>query len=276
MDRFASAERDGMRFRIAMERNPMPAGEWTRVTTEVTNVGPVPLTWVSDGCEKPGVVWGEMEALSWRPGVAQQGTAKSFKDRVLDLAFREQADLHPFLRFVTADRVGSGSSGCADIGIPHIVVPGQSIQQELVWDGVANLRWGVPPSGPVSLHGLFRFFGRAEGVAHGELELQHDAWVVGGVDATWLSPPEVVDAALADAAFLAYIDEQDGLCRCGLGSGRQEILWYRPELGAWEVGLLIWYDFPEPRMQLWLVDPHSGAILDRVDRPWDEERDGFP
>ena len=71
MDRFASVEGDGMRFRIAMDRNPMPAGEWTRVFTEVTNVGPVPLTWMSDGCAKPGVVWGEMEDVSWQPGQAQ-------------------------------------------------------------------------------------------------------------------------------------------------------------------------------------------------------------
>ena len=156
------------------------------------------------------------------------------------------------------------------------MAPGETIQGELIWDGIANIRWGPPQSGPVHLHGLFQFFGRGGGDLDHELELHHNAWVVDGVDRSWLSPPEVVDAALADAAFLAYLVEQDRPCQCGLGNGRQEILWYRPELRAWEVGLVIWQGVADPEMHLWIVDPHSGAILDRVDRAWDMERDGFP
>jgi hypothetical protein len=278
MDRFESVERDGMHFRISLERNPLPADEWTRVTTELTNMGDRPMTWMSDGCEKPGYVWGVMESTTWRPGIAQLDVARRFKDRVLDLAYREDPPVNPRLRFVTEEDVGSGSSGCADLAVAHVVQPGETLRQELVWDGQANLRWGPPPSGPVTLTGLFQSYrvGAASSSARRELELQLDAWVVNGADDTWLSPPEVVDAALADPAFLEYVTEQDGLCRCGLGNGRQEILWYRPELGAWEVGLLIWHDDPEPRMQLVHVDPRSGAIVDRVDRAWDRDADGFP
>jgi hypothetical protein len=127
----------------------------------------------------------------------------------------------------------------------------------------------------VTLTAVFEYFGRGSSASR-SLEVKLDSWITSGVDEEWLSPPEVVDAAVADPIFRAYLEEQDGLCKCGLGNGREEILWYRPELGAWEVGLLIWYEFPEPRMQLLLVHPVSGAILDRVDRPWDREGDGFP
>ncbi len=254
----------------------MPANEWTHVTLEVTNVGREPVSWMSDGCEKPAYVWGVMEDVAWRPGIEQHDVARRFKDRALGIAFRDDRVVRPQLRFVTEDRVGGGSSGCADIGLHHVVQPGASLGQVVVWDGHANLRWGPPPAGSVTLTGLSQFFGPLGGEARLELELQHDSWIVDGIDATWLSPPEIVDAALADPAFRAYVIDQDRLCKCGLGNGREEILWYRPELRAWEVGLLIWHDFPEPRMQLVHVDPVSGAILDRVDRPWDRERDGFP
>jgi hypothetical protein len=43
----------------------------------------------------------------------------------------------------------------------------------------------------------------------------------------------------------------------GPAPDREEILWYRPEWGAWEVGLLTWNDDPEPRMHLVIVDPRT-------------------
>ncbi len=248
----------------------MPASQQTVVTTEVTNVTRGPLTWMSDGCQTPGYVWGEMDAVSWRPGIPQGDSPGRFKEQALGIAFTNDKSLHPHLRFVPAEEVGRGSHGCADLAMYHVIAPGETLERQIIWDGDASLRWGPPPSGPVTLTGLFHFFGRDGDTANLEIRFQHEAWVVDGVDPSWLSPPEVIDSALADPDFRAYIIEQDG------ANGREPILWYRPELGAWEVGLLIWNDFPDPRMHLVLVDPVSGAIVDRVDRPWDQELDGFP
>ena len=272
--RTAVVEQDGVRVKIELERNPMPAGEVTRVTTTVRNLGNRTLHWFSDGCATPVHVGGEMP-VEWRPGQAQEGTAKLFKDRVLDLAYRSTPLPGPLIRFVPEDLVGQGY-GCGDVGIYHEIAPGRAIHDVRAWGGQADLRWGPPPTGPVTITGTFDWYWRGRPRNEPEypdiprIEVTLEAWVSGGADAAWLSPPEVVDAALADAAFVAYLETQD------LGNGREEILWYRPELAAWEVGVLIWYEFPEPRLHLVVVDPHTGQILDTVDRAWDEDRDGFP
>jgi len=272
--RVAVVEQDGVRVRIELERNPMPAGEWTVLTATVRNIGDDVVTWFHDGCATTVGTWGEM-AASWRPGIAQTGVAATFKGRVLDLAYRPTPLPGPIVHFVPERWAGSGSYGCADIGMSDRIRPGKAIRQRYVWEGQAGSRWGPPPSGPVTLTGTFAYYWRGREEPEGDItdrtiKVSLDSWITGGADETWLSPPEVVDAALADSAFVAYLETQD------LGNGREEILWYRPELGAWEVGILVWYEFPEARLHLVLVDPHTGTILDTVDRPWSEVADGFP
>jgi hypothetical protein len=274
LPRTTVVERDGVRVKITLERNPMPAGEWTTLTATVRNVGSNVVTWFHDGCATSVGTWGEM-AAAWRPGIAQTGVGTTFKDRALDIAYRSTPLPGPIIDFVPERWAGSGSHGCADLGMSDLIRPGKAIRQRSVWEGQAGHRWGPPPSGPVTLTGTFASYWRGREEPEGDIrdrtiEVSLDAWITGGADETWLSPPEVADAALADPAFVAYLETQD------LGNGREEILWYRPELGAWEVGVLVWYEHPEPRLHLVLVDPHSGAILDTVDRAWDQERDGFP
>ena len=54
------------------------------------------------------------------------------------------------------------------------------------------------------------------------------------------------------------------------------MLWYRPALDAWEVGLIDWYEAATPQMHVLHVDPRTGAVLRTVDRAWDEQLDGAP
>ncbi|OGO54433.1 MAG: hypothetical protein A2V85_05010 [Chloroflexi bacterium RBG_16_72_14] len=274
LPRTAVVEQDGVRVKIELERNPIPAGEWTRLTTVVRNTGDNVVTWFHDGCAITVGTWGEM-ASAWRPGIAQTDVPATFKDRALDLAYRSTPLPGPIIDFVPERWAGTGTHGCADLGMSDLILPGKAIRQRYVWEGHAGHRWGPPPSGPVTLTGTFAHYWRGREEPEGDIrdrtiEVALDAWITGGADDSWLSPPEVVDAALADPAFVAYLETQD------LGNGREEILWYRPELGAWEVGVLVWYEFPEPRLHLVLVDPHTGAIRDTVDRPWNEDVDGFP
>jgi hypothetical protein len=271
--RTASVEKDGVRVTIELEHNPMPATELTRVKTAVRNLGSDNLTWFHDGCAILISVRGDVTDQPWRPGVEQVGIGGAFKERALQTFGRERLR-PPIVDFVPGSLLSTGGFGCADVGMSDTIKPGKSIRSELVWDGYAWLHWGPPPSGPVTLTGTFAYYWRGshepESILDQTIELSLDAWITGGVDDAWLSPPEIVDAALADTAFLDYLKPRD------LGNGREEILWYRPDLRAWEVGLLFWNVEPEPTMHLVLVDPHSGAVLDTVDRPWSEERDGFP
>ena len=249
----------------------MPAGEWTRVTTEVRNTGSDDLTWFHDGCATLVHVLGEMPDAPWRPGVEQVGVDLEFKERALFLAYRSDRRSHPLVRFVPEERINIGSMGCADVGISEVISPGESQRDERTWDGSSTFRWGPPPSRPIILTGTFQYYsrdGRRDGPGS-ELSVPLDAWITGGADETWLSPPEVVDAALADDDFAEFLETQD------LGNSREEILWYRPELGAWEVGVLEW-THPGGELHLVLIDAHTGDVLDTVDRPWDEGRDGFP
>ena len=274
LPRTAIVEHDGVRLKLELERNPMPAGEWTTLTAVVRNIGSNVVTWFHDGCAITVNTWGEM-AVAWRRGVQQEGVAAMFKGRVLDYRAGSSPMRGPIIDFVPEQWAGRGSYGCADIGMSDVIRPGRSIRQRYVWEGHAGLRWGPPPSGPVTLTGTFAYYWRGREEPEGDItertiEISLDAWITAGADEPWLSPPEVVDAALADPAFVAYLGTQN------LGNGREEILWYRPELDAWEVGVLGWYEFPEPRLHLVLVDPRTGAIIDTVDRAWSEERDGFP
>jgi hypothetical protein len=270
MDRVVAVERDGVHVRIALERNPMPAGELTRVKTEVRNTGSDTLVWFHDGCATLVSVYGVM-ADDWRPGIEQTGVARTFKDYALDLAYRENPLRAPVIQFVPEWAIGKGSYGCADLGLADEIAPGDSMTEERIWDGQDGRRLGLPPVGPVTLTASFQFYWRERGPHQMKsIEFEVASFVTDGVDRSWLSPPEVVDAALDDRAFLEFLGTQN------LGSGRDEILWYRPTLRAWEVGVLVWYEEATPTLHLVVVDPVTGEILDRVDRPWDEGADGFP
>lgn len=275
LPRTASAERDGVRVRITLDRNPMPAGEVTRITTTVRNLGSDTLFWFSDGCAIPVQVSGRMET-AWRPGIEQPGQGGEFKQRVLGLFLRDGPPPGPVIDFLRPDQLGRGAFGCGDIGMTHRIRPGASIREVRAWDGAAALRWGPPPTGPVTLTGTFAWYWRGRGMddmpEHDRaprLTATLEAWVVDGADETWLSPPEVVDAALADPAFRAWLGTVN------LGSGNSEVLWYRPSLGAWEVGAIAWRE-EQSAMHLVHVDPRTGSVLRTVDRPWDPERDGVP
>ncbi|HSL33543.1 MAG TPA: hypothetical protein VK871_07825 [Candidatus Limnocylindrales bacterium] len=51
LERIASIEQDGVRLTIELERNPLPAGEPTWLTTTVANTGPDELRWITDACD---------------------------------------------------------------------------------------------------------------------------------------------------------------------------------------------------------------------------------
>ena len=276
LGREAVAQQDGIKVTITLERNPLPAGVPTMVTATVQNLGETTLHWFSDGCETLVSVRGSMDGAPWRLGADQDGVAGAFKGEALGTYGNYPLE-PPQLRFRPPDMLVSGSYGCGDIGITHDIKPGKTKTATYAWDGQAYSRWGSPTSGPVTLTGTFDGYWRGDGEMPeydtlGQITLTLDSWVIGGAGPEDLSPPAVIDAALADAVFTGYLET---IGAEGLGSGHSAFARYRTETGRWEVGVITWSDAGNT-IRLVEVDRRTGAILGSADRPWNEDTDGVP
>jgi hypothetical protein len=135
---------------------------------------------------------------------------------------------------------------------------------------MVQLRLGLPPSGAVDLVGRAGYYwresdGEPANLADKRIELHLDGQIVAGRDRALLDPAEVVDAALADPAFIEWLAGRT------IGDGNTPVIWFEPETDAWQVGLL---DYAARQFQLVSVDPRSGAVVGTTERPWDPAVDG--
>jgi hypothetical protein len=265
--RSASIMRDGVRLRVELERNPMPAGEPTWIRTTVRNVGKDDLMWSHDGCAISVGVRGEMVDATWRPGeTVEEFIPGDFKSRTV--RWWNGAGPGIGLYFWPARYVGRGEIACADLAIHDRIPPGGVLQSRSMWDGMAYHRLGPPPSGRATVTATFRYYDRPglDGNSH-TLPVSLDAWVVDGRPDDMLHPMEIVDAALDDAAFRMWIEGIE------VGNGSTEVIWYDPELDTWEVGV---FQYDTNHFQVALVDPRSGDVLGIIERPWREGREPYP
>lgn len=272
LERVAVKERDDIRVEIELERNPLPAGEPSWVKVRVKNEGRTDVTWFHDGCANPVNVWGVTE-VAWPMGEEHPGRAGMFKTYVLGGHISAAPDPHGWMEFVKKDRLHAGSPGCADIGISETIEPGETIRATRWWSGFTATNWGLPPAGPATIRGFAAYYWRGEepsDITEHVIELEIDAWIVSDAAADRLSPAQVIDAALADPDFAAYVETQ------AIANGRATIAWYDPERDLWEIGVMPWYETEPPRIHGVLVDAVTGEILGTLDRPWDQDVDPFP
>lgn len=272
--RSAMTDQDGVRVRVVLDRNPMPAGEENWATIEVTNNGSDTLRFLRDGCAIVASLWGEGGA-DW-PGMPDENAPppRTFRGRVLSYAVPRR----PTLNFVSSPRADRENTGCADLGISMSLKPGERWRERVRWSGFSSFRLTPPPAGPYELRARFaQFWRESEGESPDpslwrdrSIEARVDAWVDND-GPTLLAPAAVVDAALTHQPFSSWLGTQD------LGNGRSEWFRYRPDRGVWEVGLLVWYEHPGPRLHYVEVDAVDGALGSGLsDGPWDEELDGWP
>ena len=114
----------GVRVSIEIDRNPVPAGEFSWVTTTVENTGPDAIHWYTDGCQIHVSVWGELP-LRWAWGRQEPSTGFApedfagftFKDWALNTAPGGAGDDPIRLDFTPESHVGRGDMGCLDVGI---------------------------------------------------------------------------------------------------------------------------------------------------------------
>jgi hypothetical protein len=267
----ATVEENGILVTIRLDRNPMPAGEETWLTTEVRNTGEDDLVWLHGGCAITVGVGGTMQEARWRPGARQEGVSGEFKRMTISRQNLGEGTVQ--ISFVPQRFIGRGRYGCGDVGITETILPGETIRQRAQWDGQAHLRLGLPPSGRVELHAVAcccwrERDGEPQDIPEeGSIRLSHQAWIADGRDRSLLDPPEIIDAALAEPAFVDWLATKD------LGSGHDPVLWFDAEAELWEVGLL---EYDVRRFHVALVHPRTGEVVEIIERPWDPDVDGYP
>ena len=91
--RVAIAERDDIHVEVELQRNPLRAGEPSRVKVRVKNEGRTDVTWFHDGCANPVHVHAVSEA-TWSMGEAHQEKAGMFKTYALGGHIAAEPDPH--------------------------------------------------------------------------------------------------------------------------------------------------------------------------------------
>ena len=261
---------------IALERNPLPAGQPTWVSVAVKNTGADEVTWMHDGCATLVGVGGRVEAR-WREGLPMSGRDGQFKSFALGLGFDGRGPVPINIGFTPEWAIGRGHYWCADTAFFEKLRAGETLQRRLRWDGLSNGWQDPPPTGRVRLVATAGHFwrtsdGQPDSIEDAVIRVPLDAWISPGKAAGRLDPPEVIDIALQDPEFAAWFAPID------FGNAAEHWFKYLPDEDRWQVGLLRWYvpEADKATLHYLVIDPVGGGITDRVERLWDVKKDGWP
>ena len=251
----ASVERDGIRVTLELRFNPLIGGTSNTVRTTVENTSDEPLDWLVD-CSMNVHVSARTEATWPHHEPSDDARLRRYRDWLLE---ESGADQPIAFQFFGVRQLGRRSYGCGDSGSGAKLEPGESVTEELAWDGHANRRLGPPPSAPVTVTGTFRHWYRVdeeEGGTQGEpISVTLESWLIFGRDPELLAPEAIVDAALADDAFASWLVEQP------LRQSADAIVEYEWPSGLWIVGLAVNREDRNPLLHAAFLDPVSGEVL---------------
>jgi len=235
-----SKERGGVRLEVWLPKRTLSPGEWLTVHVRITNErkGPIHL-----GCY-PTRSRLRVHELFDR-GRVWTGNAASFKRAVLELTW------------LGSPQLANGPASC-----PQGETGGTRLRPggHLEYDARLVPRYGVRdqplPAGRLPLTTTLSYATNDWGVPRrtvtvgGEVELDGPPW-------PWASPQQIVDAALADPRFAAWLDDQGpGCCRSAtfeVVEAPGSIYW--PEHG---------FEGPAPDGTVYLSTFPSSVLLD----PW--------
>ena len=248
LERFAEAERDGVRVTLELESTPIQMGVDTWASVTVENLGAGSVFYLTDGCEIPLQLLVKLGG-EWTGGADQIGVAAEFKRLAL---FDDQSGRsHLLMGFEPEQRVGR-DAGCADVGVPHELPAGERLTQRALW-----LPWDDAPipTVPVTLEGSFPFTGRDRDSTELDPVVVHlDSWIASSEAWPWMTPAQAVDAALTDPVFFAWLLEVPSR------SWINAHLDLDPQAGIWEVGL-----FRDDPGSAWAkiihLDATTGAVI---------------
>jgi hypothetical protein len=266
LSRTAVVEQDGVRLRIELERNPMPAGKVTWVTKTIENVGKDPIQYFP--CGEAMSVIGQLRDRPWRFGGQLPNPEAAWKKYLL-----LQIDVRDGRRqvFLPAGLTGS-SSGCGDIAHVVILAPGKALREQSRWDGLTFRRLAPPPTSKVDLIGSFEYAHAARVDVEAprlQIDIHLEIWIKGLPD-SFLDPGEVADIALRDPRLRATLAARD------LYNGNEGVLIFDPVSATYQVGMLESGNLPVSRAHLLTIDAVTGEIRGWVERDWDYAVDDFP
>jgi len=265
----AVAEQDGVRLTIELDRNPMPAGQPTWITTTITNSGGDAVVYVP--CGEIVYVSAAGVGPPWRPGRNPPNPAAIWKTYLLDHQGLQTKDR--YVLFFVAGQTGA-SSGCGDIAHVTTLAPGRTVHERQSWDGFAFRQFAPPPTAVIDLVGRFEF-DRGDPLAEHppedrhRLEVHLETWIAGLPDA-FLDPAEAADIALTDPRLTALLASRD------LRNGNEGVARFDPKTALYQIGMLESGSLPVSRAHLVLVDARTGEIVGFVERDWDYDVDGYP
>lgn len=262
--------RDDMDVTMELDGGGLIAGEAASITIAVTNIGDDDVIWTRD-CEDDALVTGAIELGDWHDGLRHGGFAAHFKRTALE--WLPVGDAEGLLRFVVDPP--DEPIECVD-GVREVRIgPGAKIEERALWDGYVWERRGPPPAGPVRLQGRIHVARESDPPLNPDAErrdrkvdLLLDAWVDPSLMGAFLSPSQIVDAALLHPGFADRL-----FAGPQLGGTTRVILRYDPTTGTWLVGTL---ERQQGRLIAVVLDPGTGRVLELVDRHWDEDADGDP
>lgn len=182
--------------------DPTENGDWVSARIRVTNVGrtPIKVSGYPDNlaCQSPVASWIDLTGL-WDAGRTWEGNAEAFR----------RAYLAEGPSIIDVEVMPDGSeAACLDIGRPDgKLAAGASFEVPLAtW--VRYLWRDQPlPSGTAELVSTFRFNrpSRQPGQRRASIELRVPLEIA-GADVSYPSPQELVDTALDQPGFLAWIE----------------------------------------------------------------------
>ncbi len=228
---------DDVKLWLTLDRYPLVAGTPAWATVKITNEGDTLVRYLTNTCDVVTGVRGEMLDARWRPfeSTDEAAIAADGRDRHSDLRYRAErwtyvGDETIHIGFAPRGARDPEDWGCADIGVPKRLKPGDSVEHRLRWDSDTIGPFGPPPEGTARLRCSFDF--RRVGTPGRQLvEVTLDVPVTSSRDFEWLHPMEAVDAALSSDKFRALVEP------IPIGDRTEERILFDSAREVWFVGV---------------------------------------
>jgi len=218
----ATVERDGLRMELFIAATELAPGDWLQARVRVTNLSDTTRYFDRQECLGDGIdIEPDLGGLL-DPGVVQTGAAGRLKSELMAMG-----DMPSW------PQAGESDSGITEQSGPRCVpqlvrragrlLPGKSQERDLEIRPVYLLDRALP-SGSIAVRASFKDWGGGK-QADRDLEplVLESAVTVTGDGAGYPSPAQLVDIALADPQFRAYVEETEA---------RGE--WVNPSWHAWD------------------------------------------
>jgi len=281
----ATRTRHGVRLELWLSSPMVAPGAWIQALVRTTNLGTNPAWSWSGECGSSGT-WIGIDLASVIPtGVEQTGNAAVFKARAIRAAHVMESGFTSWEHLPSPPSTSVVGRVYAECTTPHIrlrLKPGATLEERFAWYptglayGDTDLFQPLPP-GTVTATAAWPYMGRGERPRR--RPRRHDD-VIRPITATATleltgsgpgapSVPELIDIALADPAFRAWVDEDPTRASwSGVsvnnwpGPTYEHHLWLRDLEGAPATGVVTVELDREPlRRGIVSMDPWTGKVL---------------